>query len=457
MPFRDEQSAVGFVHTRADGAAIRLWRQRPLRGAPGGGAERSALHLLRLTADGRRVMPYNGAMQSPSTVSTGSNRVATLLAFMLGHFGHHLCTAAMVPLLPMIRDSFALDYLRSGLLLSAFSLTYGLAQLPMAAISDRLSKRLVISLGMLGTGAACIGLGLSDSYAQLMLSLILMGVAGSTYHAPASAFLSQTFEKEARGRALGVHIIGGSAGLMAAPLVAILVANVTGSWRSSFVVLGVPILLAGLLVWTLARAQERVNVKAAAREDTEPLHLLQLLRMLGLLVIIAMLTQLLVSAINSFLPLFLVDRHGTPQDVAGLMMSIVFGAGLLGAPLGGALSDRLGRKPVILLSVVGLGPLIALMTILPFGLAMTAVVALYGLFIAFRLPAIESLIADLVPARRRATVLGGYYFLAQETTGVSTPVLGWMMDQFGVNNGLAAVAAIALGCSLLVLLLWRKV
>ncbi len=68
------------------------------------------------------------------------NRTGTLVAFMVAHFGHHLCTTAVVPLLPMIRDSFDLDYLRSGLLLPAFSLAYGLVQLPMGAISDRFGK-----------------------------------------------------------------------------------------------------------------------------------------------------------------------------------------------------------------------------------------------------------------------------------------------------------------------------
>lgn len=219
-----------------------------------------------------------GAMQSSLAATRGGGRFTTLFAFMLAHFGHHLCTAATIPLLPMIRDAFSLDYFQSGLLLSAFSLSYGFAQLPMAAISDRFSKRRIVSLGLLGTGFACMGAGLSGSYAQMMASLVLMGFAGSTYHAPASAFLSQTFGKEARGRSLGMHIVGGSAGLAVAPLLTILVANFTGSWRNSFVAMGIPVLLAGVLVWMLARAQESANVKAAAREKAEPLRLARLVR-----------------------------------------------------------------------------------------------------------------------------------------------------------------------------------
>ena len=398
-----------------------------------------------------------GAMQAQKPAPVRMDRLSTLFAFMLGHFSHHVCTAVAIPLLPMIRDAFALDYLRAGLLLSAFSLAYGFAQLPMAVISDRFSKRIIVSLGLLGTGVASVGAGISADYLQILLSLVLMGLAGSTYHAPASAFLSQVFSKEDRGRSLGFHIVGGTSGLMAAPFLAILVANLAGSWRYSFIAMGVPALIAGLLVLIVARAQEMANIRAMARELVEPLDVMKLLRALGLLVMIALLTQVLVSGLNSFLPLYLVDKHGMSPDLAGLMMGIVYGAGVLGAPVAGALSDRVGRKPVILLSVVTVGPLMFLVTVLPLGLAMTGVIAFYGLFLVFRLPAIESLVADVVPARRRATVLGAYYFISQESAGVATPVLGWMMDQHGINNAFVALSIVGVGCALLALLLWRKV
>jgi FSR family fosmidomycin resistance protein-like MFS transporter len=215
--------------------------------------------------------------------------------------------------------------------------------------------------------------------------------------------------------------------------------------------------VAGVLVWILARAQESANAKVAASEGEETVSFVPLLKSLGLLVAVAMLTQLLISGMNSFLPLYLVDKHGIRQDVAGLVMALVYGAGVLGAPVGGAISDRFGRKPVILISVVTAGPLIALVTLLPFGFVMVGIIGLYGLFQVFRLPAIESLIADVVPARRRATVLGGYNLLAQQTTGVSTPLFGWLMDQFGLNNGIAVLASVALVSSLLVLPFRRRV
>jgi len=198
-------------------------------------------------------------------------------------------------------------------------------------------------------------------------------------------------------------------------------------------------------------------VRASIVTPSEPIGYMSVIRMLGLLVAVALLTQMMVAGMNSFLPLYMVDNFGAAQDQAGLIMAVVYGAGVLGAPIGGAISDRFGRKPVIMLSVVSVGPLIFLATLLPFGTLFVGVIALYGLFQVFRLPAMESLIADIVPVQRRATVLGGYNLLAQQTTGITTPLFGWVLDQYGPNHGFAALAAVALVSSILVMPLWRRV
>lgn len=398
---------------------------------------------------------------SPITLHPSDARPSTRLKitsfFMVGHFSHHLATAALVPLLPMVRDSLSLDYTQAGLLLSAFSIPYGLAQLPVAALADRVSCRLVVAMGLVATGIACVFFGLSGSWLHALLAVVLLGSAGATYHAPASAFLSQVFGKGARGRSLGIHVVGGSSGLAVAPLVAVFLASVTGSWRQALIVLGAPAILAGLMIWAVRDGGTEAAGRKAKASEAEKIGLVEIVRLLGFVVVIAAITQLLISGVNSFLPLYLVDKHGVSKEIAGLMVSVVFVGCLTGAPIGGALSDRIGRKPVILISLLGAGPLILLLTVVPFGAGMIAITLAYGMVMIFRSPAIESLIADQIPAGRRATVLGGYYFLSQETAGISTPLIGWTMDQVGVTGGFGALGVLALLGSLVVLLLWKRI
>ena len=75
-----------------------------------------------------------------------------LPTFMFAHLAHHVGTGGLQPLLPLLREDFKLDYTQAGLLLSAQGLALGLAQLPVSALADHMSKRLVIAVGLIGAG-----------------------------------------------------------------------------------------------------------------------------------------------------------------------------------------------------------------------------------------------------------------------------------------------------------------
>ncbi|MGH2352467.1 MAG: MFS transporter [Chloroflexota bacterium] len=124
----------------------------------------------------------------------------------------------------------------------------------------------------------------------------------------------------------------------------------------------------------------------------------------------------------------MVDRHSVPEDRAGLFIALITGVGIVAAPLGGALSDRFGRAPVLVAVTASVGPLILLLAYVPYGWPIFLVLLAYGLSMNTRLPVLESLFADAVPAARRSTVLGLYYFIGQESSGLTTPLVGRLID-----------------------------
>ena len=150
--------------------------------------------------------------------------------------------------------------------------------------------------------------------------------------------------------------------------------------------------------------------------------------------------QLVFSSVNSYLPLYMVDHHGISPKFAGMVISLIAGSGIVGAPLGGALSDRFGRKQVILFSFTFVGPLFFAVTRSPYGLPLIMSLILYGLTMSVRMPSMESLIADVVPIGRRTTVLGIYFFCAIEGGGVLTPVMGVLVDRFGFYSAFTTAA-----------------
>lgn len=379
-----------------------------------------------------------------------------LPVFVLAHFSHHVVTGALVPLLPHMRDELGLDYLGSGMLVSAFTLTYGIVQVPLAILSDRISRRKLIAFGLFGTGLASTLMVFANAYWQVVALLVAIGAFGSTYHAPASAFLSQTFDKENRGRSLGLHTVGGSGSLLVTPLLAVFLAYTFGSWRIAYLILGIVPILVGLVVLTATRKQDAANIKDSVASRSERVAVLEIARLIGALVFIAMVATLLSSAVSSFMPLYLVDKHGIDNNVAGIIAGLVAGGGVIGAPLGGALSDRFGRAPVIMVTLVLAGPLLYVLTLLPFGVPLLVMITVYGVVMSARMPVMESVIADVVPAAQRGSALGVYFFLSQETAGVATPAVGYVMDLYGADPAFVLLAGIGALTGVLALFVIRR-
>ncbi|MFH1485691.1 MAG: MFS transporter [Chloroflexota bacterium] len=380
----------------------------------------------------------------------------TLWVFLFAHLSHHLCTGILVPLLPFIRDHFVLNYFRSGLLVSVFQLTYGLAQVPMGRIADRRGKHLLIILGLAGIALSTLAVGLSDSYYQLMAFLVLIGICGGTYHPSSTALLAERYPQARRGSVMGIHLVGGASSFIITPVLAGLIAQAAG-WRGAFMILSLPALLVSLLFWYKIRDVAAALGTPSSSKGSTAWDLRGLVRVVGILVSISVVSHIISAGVVSFLPLYLVDKHGVPPTYAAMLVGLVHGAGILGAPSGGALSDKIGRKPVIMMSVAAAGPLLYLLTVLPFGPGLLATFVALGVALTSRTPVMESLLADVVPRERLAGVMGLYFFLSMETSGISTPVVGYLMDSLGLNTAFALLAILAVAASGLVFLIRSKV
>ncbi|HKJ85077.1 MAG TPA: MFS transporter, partial [Spirochaetia bacterium] len=190
-------------------------------------------------------------MSLPTTATKSPPRTSGLIALLAGaHFSHHVLTAMLAPLLPFIRDEFSLSYAQSGAVTSAFTIAYGLAQLPAGWLSDRIGPRYMLLVGITGVAAAGAFIGLSPSFGLMLVGLVLMGIAGGGYHPASSAVISRIVRPERRGRALGVHIIGGSSSHFLAPLIAAGLVTLVG-WRGSFLSLSTPVAIIGVVLFAL--------------------------------------------------------------------------------------------------------------------------------------------------------------------------------------------------------------
>jgi FSR family fosmidomycin resistance protein-like MFS transporter len=376
---------------------------------------------------------------------------------VVAHFSHHLLTALPTPLLPFIRDEFALDYTRVGLIISAFSLSYGISQLPAGWISDRIGPRIVITMGISGVAVFGLLVGVSQTFTMMLIFLVLMGMVAGGYHPTAPALISTAVGSKTLGRALGFHAVGGSASYFLAPIVAAAMASVWG-WRSPFIGLAIPTAAFGIVFYILLgqrAAADKIEHEPSS-SPTEIPYAPGYLRRLAPFIILSTFTAAMPFSVASFIPLFMVDKFGVSREMAAYFLALIYSAGFWAAPLGGYLSDRLGK--VKLLIVVGFvtSLVIYLLNLATYSLGIGALLIGIGMLNYIRMPVSESYIISQTPENRRSTILGIYYFGGMEGMGMLTPVIGYLIDNFGFHITFtiagATIALVSLICSIF---LWK--
>ena len=367
-----------------------------------------------------------------------------IILLALAHFSHHVLTALLTPLLPFIRDDFSLSYAQSGLVVSAFTLAYGITQLPAGWAADRIGPRYLLLVGISGVAIAGALVGLSNSYLLLIGTLFLVGIAGGAYHPSASSFISSRVPVGNRGRVLGLHIIGGSISHFVSPLIAAGLVAVS-SWRGAFLALAAPVLLLGIAVFAIQERRLRLQPRTdGTTEDTpsrdghsipgEAAEIPQSIPRIVVFLVLAGFISAVTASIISYIPLHLVDSFGVDGKVSAAFLSILFAAGFFAAPLGGFLSDRLGSIRVMLGLGLLAGPLFLMTPHISFGVPFAVLLLLIGTVVYVKMTTAETFIAASVPKRLRGTVLGIYFFSGVEGSALFTPLLGSMIDRWGFEK-----------------------
>jgi len=373
--------------------------------------------------------------------------------FVLAHFGHHLLTALPIPLLPMIRSDFGLDYTQAGLVNSAFILAYGLGQLPAGWLADRVGSRILLTIGICGVALGGLFVGLSKTYMMMIVFLVVMGVMGGGYHPAAPPLISSSVDSKNLGRALGLHAIGGSASYFLSPLIAAAIASVWG-WRGSFIVLSIPAFAFGTALFVVLGRRSAVKKAEITKSGTEEGNISQPVRLSRLVafLFVSIFTHAVLFSTISFIPLFLVDNFLIPNATAAALVALIYSAGFWAAPLGGYLSDRWSRVPVVLFVCLLTGPLIYALNVVPYGWGIICLLLIMGMTLYVRMPVSEAYIVDQTSERHRSKILGIYFFGSMESGGVLTPVMGYVVDRFGFYFSFtiagAFVVVVTLACSL---------
>lgn len=390
--------------------------------------------------------------------------ISTFFAYT--HFSHDLCTGLLAALLPLIKVGLGLSYLQSGLLLSAFTITAGLSQFPGGWIGDRTKRHIVIATGLAGIGLACLAIGLSPAYYPMLFILIIMGIFAGAYHPSALSVLSGYIEDSRRGKAIALHMVGGSIGFAIGPIIGGLIAETLG-WRYAFIILGIPALVAVPLILKKFGQQESItnaepesqsttNSDTTFQQGNQHTGIFQVLRPIAIVFCLAISMQLIGGTAMAFIPVYLVDKYYVTPAYAAMLIGVTRGGGIAGSLVGGWLSDRWGRKEAIFLALVATGPSLLLLTKLPFNAGLVATLIIFGMFMYMRQATVQPFLMASVPPQLRATAFGIYFGLGMEGMSLLQPVAGHFMDIYGIVEVFNVIALLSITLSLVALLLMKK-
>lgn len=361
-----------------------------------------------------------------------TGRVATIAA---GHAVHDTFTAFLPPLLPRFIETMSLSNMAAGLL-SSFLQIPSLLQPVIGHLADRTTLRWVVVLAPGVTATAMSLLGWAPGYAVLALLLLVAGLSVASFHATAPVAIGYLSGRRL-GRGMGFWMVGGEFGRTLGPLVVVSALAVVSLRSMAFLA------LAGVATSFILHFRLR-DVPLRSRGDGEQVHwktAVQAMRgVMLLLAALMVLRSLMIMSVTIFLPVFLTEE-GASLWLAGAALSIVEGAGVVGAFAGGWISDRVGRRAVL---VVGhaVAP-IALLLFLAFdGWVRIALLPAIGLTLLAIPPVLLALVQEQFPDSR-ALANGVFLSVNFAIRSVAAVVYGAVGDGFGLSTAML-IAALAM-------------
>ena len=357
-----------------------------------------------------------------------------LVLFVLAHWGHHLLSSVVPPLLPFIREDFGISVTQAGGLVSAFTIAYGISQLPSGWLADRIGQRVLILLGISGVALWGMLVGLAPNYTIMIVLMVLLGLFGGGYHPSSAPLVSSMVTPKRRGWALGIHQIGGTASNLTAPLIAAGLATYLG-WQSAFLIPGAVVIVLGVVLFVLlGNSKQQIapdDNKVSAKTEARTPEVGQRLSKLITYIIIGTAGQIFIMSVIAFLPMFVVDRLGESEGVGAAIQAVIYLGGLPAGPIAGYLSDRLGAGRVLIVASLIGGPAIFLLFLVTSVWASIPLLLVLGILMFTIMPVSESYIINGTGESNRSTVLGAYYAASRGGSGFLTLGVGFLIETAG--------------------------
>ncbi|MCS7139817.1 MAG: MFS transporter [Candidatus Nezhaarchaeota archaeon] len=359
------------------------------------------------------------------------------LIWLLGFFTSY-ARSVFYPLIPLLVQELRLSFSQVGALTSVTHTMYALLQLPCGYLTDRVGFKRTMTGGAI---ISILGLALgsvSIDYSTILVAQALIGIGGAVSLTPAISAVAAMFTKTRRGFAEGLLLSHITASVAFSLLVGGLLAE-TFSWRSVYAIATI------LMVTTMLLFAMLVREPPTSRRSNMDLRMMsKILNSNSLLLITCITTEVIgFQAMLTYVPKYLVDAGGLTPGAAASLTALAYLTAMVSRPLIGRTSDFVGRKPMIIATMLTGSAFFYLLMLNPSDLLIeTTLFICWGLTFNGMYPVAVALITDVSERELRGLMVGLVTSTSTFIGGLLQERIGFMIDVFGYQAFFTVLALV---------------
>jgi MFS transporter, FSR family, fosmidomycin resistance protein len=358
---------------------------------------------------------------------------SVILALSFSHFLNDMMQSLVPALYPMLKSGYGLSFAQIGLITLIMQLTSSLLQPAVGLVSDHRPQPYSLAVGMGATLAGLLLLANAATYPMLILAAALVGSGSAVFH-PEASRVARMASGGRHGLAQSLFQVGGNIGSSLGPILAALIVIPKGqgsvAWFSAVALLAMSVLF-GVGNWY--RRERATPLRSNSRHSTERHHLpgRKIAWSVAILLALVFSKSFYTSSLNSYYTFYLISKFHLSLESAQIYLFAFLAAVAAGTLIGGPVGDRIGRKSVLWVSILGVLPFTL---VLPYAnLFWTGILTVViGLILASASSAIIVYALELVPGKV-GTVAGLFFGLSFGMAGVGAAALGRLADATSID------------------------
>ncbi|MGB4826076.1 MAG: MFS transporter [Paracoccaceae bacterium] len=369
---------------------------------------------------------------APAEASIEATVVPVILGVALGHFLNDLMQSLIPAAYPLLKENLALSFTQIGLITFVFQGTASILQPLVGLYTDRRPLPYAMAAGMASTGSGLVLLAHALTFGMVLMSVALIGLGSAIFH-PEASRIARLAAGMRPGFAQSVFQVGGNTGSALGPLAAAFIVLKRGQssieWFAGVALIGMLVLFA-VGRWYVAAGAARALARKSRARSSVPMPRAVVRKGMAVLILLMLSKFIYTASFSSYYTFYLIERFALTKAQANLCLFIFLAAVAAGTIIGGPIGDRIGRRRVILWSILGILPLSLVQPWLPLAPSV-ACAALAGLVLASAFPAMVVYAQDLMP-QSTGMVAGLLFGLAFGIAAFGAAGLGVLADQVGI-------------------------